>query len=152
MEDVKKFLKQQKLLVLSTVDKEGNPWSCNVYFSVNDNVEIFFVSPTSTNHVQHLKHNSKVSFSVPWYNDAELSDRKAIQGTGLCSQVKNPRKIASLLKNHAKYFPLWKDTLTYKNMNEKTIASRPFIIKPDYMKFWNDELYGAEGIREFEVS
>ncbi len=42
MDDVKGFLRKQKLLVLSTIDKDGNPWSCNVYYSTNDKLGLFF--------------------------------------------------------------------------------------------------------------
>ena len=34
-------------------------------------------------------------------------------------------------------------------IREKLIESRPYLIKPTYIKFWNDELYGDEGTEEF---
>ena len=151
MDDVKAFLESQKLLVLSTVDEQGNPWTCNVYYSVDNKLNIFFVSPVSTKHIQHIKHNQRVSFSVPWFNPDDLTDRKAIQGAGVCEQVTSPKTIISLIKNHSKYYPLWKEVLTYENIKSSTIESRPFIIKPDYLKYWDDKLYGSEGTKEFKL-
>ena len=63
--------------------------------------------------------------------------------------LENPKEIVRFLTNHYKYFPSWKDEITYENMLQKIIESRPYIIKPTYMKFWNDELFGEEGTREF---
>ena len=143
------FIENRKLLVLSTVDEEGNPWTSNVYYSADKDLNLFFISPPDTKHSQHIKNKSQVSFSIPWYDEKDLANRKAIQGTGICRRITNAGEIIKLLKNHYKYYPLWKSVITYKAMREKLMESRPYIIKPSYMKFWNDELFGEEGTREF---
>lgn len=143
------FIKNRKLLVLSTVDEKGNPWTSNVYYSADNNLDLFFVSSPDTNHSRHIKNKSQVSFSVPWYDENDLANRKAVQGIGLCKRLTNAAEIVRFLKNHYIYYPLWKSVITYKAMRDKLIESRPYIIKPTYMKFWNDELYGEEGTREF---
>ena len=143
------FLQRQKFLVLATVDAEGKPWIANLYYSVNANFEFFFVSPTNTKHSQHLKNNSEVAFSTVWYNKNDLSDRKGIQAVGVCNLVTNPVKIAGYLKTHHKYFPSWKEVINLKNILGKVIESRPYVIKPKYIKYWDDKLLGEEGIEEF---
>jgi uncharacterized protein YhbP (UPF0306 family) len=145
-----KFVKNQKLLVLSTIDENGKPWSTNVYYSADKDLNLFFVSPPDTNHSKHIKNNSTVAFSIAWYDPKDLANRKAIQGTGACIRITKVSEIVRLLKNHSKYYPLWRSVITYKAMRQKLIESRPYIIKPKYMKFWNDELYGDEGTGEFE--
>jgi uncharacterized protein YhbP (UPF0306 family) len=134
------------------VGKDGKPWLSNVFYSSDTNLNLFFVSPNDTNHIQHLSGQNEIAFSISWYDQNDLNNRKAIQGTGTCQQVKNPTRIIQFLQNHAKYFPLWKDLITYENMRNKIIDSRPYVIKPDYIKFWNDELYGEEGVKEFDFS
>lgn len=148
--ELTEFLKKQKLLVLSTVDKKGKPWVSNVYYSVDGDLNLFFVSPPSTNHSKHVSENRDVAFSIAWYDEKNLANRKAVQGTGVCKRITRPGEIVRLLKNHSKYYPLWKSIITYKSMRDKLIESRPYVIKPKYMKFWNDDLYGDEGVREFE--
>ena len=143
------FLKSQKLLVLSTVDKDGEPWVSNVYYSVDGEFNLFFVSPADTKHIEHLEHNPKVAFSIAWFDPDNLVDRKGIQGQGTCERIIEPKEMMSLLKNHAKYFPLWRDLITYENIKNRIIQSKPYLIKPSYIKFWNDELYGKEGTKEF---
>lgn len=143
------FLKQQKLLALSTVDEHNNPWICNVYYSVDSELNLFFVSSPESNHGQHLNKNSQVAFSIAWFDQENLGNRKAVQGTGICERVKQKSEVLRLLENHYKYYPSWKSTINFKAMAEDKIASRPYVIKPTYMKFWNDELFGNEGLREF---
>lgn len=145
------FLKSKKLLVISTVDGKGNPWTCNVYFSVDKDLNLFFVSPTDTKHSQHIANHPKISFSIPWFDEKNLGNRKAVQGIGTCKKVTNASQILRLLKNHYKYYPLWKTVITYKAMREKLIESRPYVIAPTYMKYWDDELFGEEGVREFNL-
>lgn len=144
-----KFIKSQKLLILATVDKKGKPWTSNVYYSADKNLDLFFVSPPDTNHSRHVADNPQISFSIAWYDEKDLANRKAIQGVGVCKRVKSANEVMRLLRNHYKYYPLWKSVITYKSMREKLIESRPYAIKPKYMKFWNDELYGDEGTEEF---
>lgn len=147
--DLAKFIKSQKLLVLSTVDENGQPWISNVYFSADDELNLFFVSPTDTKHSKHIAKNPHVAFSIPWYDEMNLANRKAIQGIGACKRITSAKETIRLLKNHYQYYPLWKDAITYKAMREKLIESRPYVIKPTHMKFWNDELYGEEKVEQF---
>jgi len=146
------FLKQQKLVAIATVDEAGLPWIANVYYSVNDKGQLFFVTAPETRHGQHLLKNSKVAFTISWYNISNLGDRKAVQGTGTCARLNNPVEITKFLLNHYIYFPSWKEVINEQTMREKIIDSRPYIITPDYMKFWNDELFGEEGTKEFTFS
>ena len=146
--DLIEFIKQQKLMVIATSDEEGRPWACNVYYSADNDLNLFFVSPTDTKHSAHIANKSEVAFSIVWYDQDDLTNRKAVQGVGECTRVKDPTTIINFLKNHAKYYPLWKDVITYKSMRDKLIDSRPYVVKPKYMKFWNDELYGEEGTKE----
>ena len=120
-----------------------------MYFSADRDLNLFFVSPPDTNHSKHIKENSYVAFSIPWFDENDLGNRKAIQGIGVCTRITNAGDIARLLKNHYKYYPLWKNVITHKAMRDKVISSRPYIIKPTYMKYWDDELFGEEGTKEF---
>lgn len=150
--EIIEYLRNRKLLVLSTVDENGNPWTCNVYFSINKDFNLFFVSALEAKHSQHIAKNSKVSFSVPWFDEKNLANRKAVQGTGVCQRVTNAKEIIKLLKNHYKYYPSWQNAITYESMIDNLIDSKPYIVKPDYMKFWNDELYGEKGTRELKFN
>lgn len=146
------FLQSQKLLVLATIDENNKPWITNVYFSINEEFEIFFVSPLDAKHSKHIENNSEVAFSTVWFDQDDLSNRKGIQGTGICKLITNPIEIAKHLDSHYQYFPSWKDSINIKNILKKAITSRPFTIMPSYIKFWNDELYGDKETEEFKIN
>ncbi len=145
-----KFLSSRKLITVSTIDNKGKPWTSNMYYSVDKDFNFFFVSPTTTLHSQHIAQDPRVSFTVNWYNEKDLTDRKAIQATGDCKLIKDSKTIVRFLKNHHKYFPFWKDRITYQNMKKDVISSRPYVIKPKFIKYWDDEELGSEGTKEFK--
>jgi len=149
--EITDYLENRKLLVLSTIDDNGNPWTCNVYFSVDKDFNLFFVSSPKTKHGQHIAKNSQVSFSIPWFDEKNLANRKAVQGTGVCQRVTDAKETIRLLKNHYKYYPSWQSVITYEAMRDSLIESKPYMIKPTYMKFWNDELYGEERTKELNL-
>jgi len=87
------FLKKQKLVAIATIDHENKPWIANVYYSVDEDLNLFFVSPQDTNHSKHIQKNSEVAFTISWYNKDNLSDRKAVQGRGVCRLLENPKDL-----------------------------------------------------------
>jgi general stress protein 26 len=144
------FLQSQKILSFATQDEKNSPWITNVYYSVNDDYEIFFFSGTDTKHSRHLKQNSEVAYAVVWANPADEDDRKAIQAVGVCEQVKDPIKLAKLLTVHYKYFPDWKDEdKDISDIVKKVLKAGAYVIKPRYIKYWNDEVFGDDSTQEY---
>lgn len=144
-----KFLQEQKLVAIATTDENGKPWVANVYYSVDKAGRLFFVTAPETKHGQHISASKDVAFTISWYDKTDLGNRKAVQGLGTCERLNDPIAIGKFLLNHYIYFPSWKEVINEKSMREKIIDSRPYIITPSYMKFWNDELYGEEGTKDF---
>lgn len=143
------FLQSQKLLNIATVDEEGNPWLANVYYSITPSGKIFFVSDPRSNHGKHVAIHSQIAFGVTWIDEKDLWNRKAVQGKGTAELLTNLLELGTFLRNHYEYFPTWKEFLTEKGLAQHLLEVRPYIITPFYMKFWNDELYGEDGTKEF---
>lgn len=58
--------------------------------------------------------------------------------------------IDAIISNHHRFFPNWKSVITHENMVNDVIKSRPYVITPSYIKYWDDKLFGEEGTREYE--
>lgn len=145
------FLQSQKILTVATIDGES-PWVCNVYFSVNDKYEFFFFSNVKANHSKHLELNEKTSFTTVWQNPDDDGDRKAIQATGVCRQVKDPVRLLKLVKHHYQYFPSWKKKgETLNDVVQRSLKTGAYIIEPDYIKYWNDGEFGDERVEEYRL-
>lgn len=147
-----KFLTSQKLLTIATTDEQNLPWICNVYFSVDKEFNFFFFSKKTTKHGQHIERTPEVAFTTAWFNPEDDEDRKAIQAKGKCEVVKDPVLLLKLLKNHYEYFPDWRDqNKSLEDDVKELLNSRAYIIKPSYIKFWNDKLFGKKTIEEYEL-
>ena len=105
--DLQNFISGQKLLVLSTVDKD-QPWISNFYFSTDDNLNIYLVTGPETNHSKQIETNSKVAFSIPWFDENNLGNRKAVQGKGEMLRIVDDEEIKAALEVHLKKYPAWK--------------------------------------------
>jgi uncharacterized protein YhbP (UPF0306 family) len=144
------FISSQKLLTIATVDKNKLPCIYNAYYSSDNNLRLFFVSSTDTNHGKHLQKQNHVAFSISWFNKDDLTDRKSIQGKGICTPVTDKQEILTFLSIHHKKYPFWRDILTCAYLTKKGSTSHLYSITPSYMKFWNDALFGEEQVEEHE--
>lgn len=142
------FLKSQKLITIAS-NKGDEFWVNNAYYCVDDELNLFFVSPKDTKHSQYIAENPSVAFNIAWYDEDNLGNRKAIQGLGKCKELTDVRQMTKYLRIHHKKYPIWKNRITYLNMKNKIIESRPYLIEPSYIKYWDDELFGSDGTKEF---
>lgn len=129
-------------MAVATIDEEGKPWIANVYFGVDDDLNMYFMSKRSTKHSKHIESDGQVSYTVAWYNLENDEDRIAIQATGKCELVKDLRVIAIGAKCIFEKFSDWE--INPKEALEKIATSGMYVIKPKYMKFWNDKLLGKK--------
>ena len=142
-----KFLKSQKLLVLASSSQ--TPWISNLFYGVDENFKIYFVSNEETKHSKQILENSRVAFSIAWFNTEDSEDRKGVQGTGTCKIAQIDEEITRGVELHNLKFPEFKDKITFDWIKSVDNKSHIWIIEPDYIKYWDDEFYGDEETEEF---
>ena len=141
------FLKTQRCLVIASYD--GELWISNVFFGVDDNFCIYFVSGTNERHSQQIQKNPEIAFSTVWYNEQDHTDRKGIQGTGTCALAEAREDIETGTALHNQNFPQFAEKIgpTYIQAEENDAAV--WVITPHYIKYWDDELFGNKATEEF---
>jgi len=147
-EDLLKFLKSQRLLVIAS-SENNDTWICNVFYGVDENCKLYFISDEETKHSEQIMKNSNVAFSVAWFNEKDHTDKKAVQGKGDCRIATSDQEIKKGVELHNKYFPGFADTITVDWVKSKDHKSHVWVITPNYIKYWDDELYGDEETEEF---
>lgn len=147
------FINSQKLLTISTFNDQ--PWICNVYFAFDETMKKFiFISNPEAKHSVAIANNPKVAFTTVWFNPENLSDRKSIQATGKCFSA-DPSEdepsnqiLQQYIDAYHNKFQTSKNWLTFEYLKTSG-KSKLYVIEPEYIKFWNDELFGKEGILEY---
>lgn len=139
------FLKDQKLIVVAT--QGDQPWVANIFYGIDDDFKIYFISSKETVHSEHILKNNNIAFSVAWFNPEDHTDRKGVQGRGICRVAKDNEEIKKGVQLHNERFPEFKSCITFKWA--KMIGYRVWVIEPSYIKYWDDKLYGGDETEEF---
>lgn len=142
------FLQSQKALAIASCIGD-DLWIANVFMGVADNFNIYFISSEDTKHSQQIIINPNVAFSTIWFNPKDHTDRKGVQGKGVCRIATTDNDISQGVMLHNKNYPEFKKRITPQWIKTNEYKSRVWIIKPSFIKFWNDELYGEEETEEF---
>ena len=150
MEQALNFLKNQKLLTLAT-HSEKDIWIANVYFVIDEKGLIYFISPQDTRHSLMILKNPNIAFSAAWFDRDNHQNRKSIQGLGNCHEAKSLKEITTGIKLLYQNFPDLRDILTIKWIMNNAWGTKVWIIRPSYMKYWDDEIYGEEESEEFNI-
>ncbi|MEK7648905.1 MAG: pyridoxamine 5'-phosphate oxidase family protein [Patescibacteria group bacterium] len=148
MKKLLEFLQSQKLVIIATCEN-GEPWVANVYYGVDANFKLYFVSGKNTRHSSHIQQNSHIAFSIVWFDRSNHKNRKAIQGLGQCRLAQNEEEIDVGVRLHNANFPEFAEKITLDWIHTNKRGSSIWIIEPSYMKYWDDELYGEDGSKEF---
>ena len=150
MENLKNFLDGQEIISIAT-QKDAEIWSASAYYVTDDKLNMYFISQKGSKHSQMLLKNSNLAFSVAWCDPKSHKNRKGVQGTGTCRIAKTPAELSTALKLMLKTFPDLKSILTVKWIMENAWGSKIWVIKPKYMKYWDDEIYGDDESEEFNI-
>lgn len=141
------FLKSQKLLVIACRDGE-DVWTANVYYGIDDDFKIYFISSGDAKHSRMILKNPEIAFSVAWFDPKDHKNRKAVQGLGICRPAETDEEIVKGVELHNRNFPEFagKITVDWARKNKP----RVWVVEPSYIKYWDDERYGEDGTEEFK--
>lgn len=146
--DLFSFLSSQRLCVLAT-HNEKNIWTSNVFYGIDEEYVIYFISSEETIHSKHILENPLVAFSIAWYNQHNHVDRKAVQWIGMCKKAEDLVSITTWVTLHNTHYPEFAERITPEWIQSNGNTSHVRTVIPTFMKFWNDELYGINGTKEF---
>lgn len=148
MEKLLAFMRSKKLMVIASHDAK-DVWVTNLYIGVDAKGLIYFISPEDTKHSLMIRKNPHVAFSIAWFDETNPKNRKAVQGLGDCRSAESEEEVAMGVKLHNQNFPEFKEHITIEWIRNNEWASHVWVLKPTYVKYWDDEIYGDDGSEEF---
>lgn len=138
-----KFLKSHRLMSLATVS--DRPWISTVFFAVDDNFNLIFVSHPQSRHAKEIMNNTAVAVAV-FGSDQKTSDDKAgVQIEGIASLITGREAIKKALDLWHKANPGMEEELTLEAI-ENQQKSAVFKIRPITAKFLH-EPHGQQEIK-----
>ena len=139
LDHIKAFLFSHFQMAISTY--ANYPWTATVYYSVDDDLNIYFLSDPKTLHCRQIEKNAKVSVNIADAPQKPTALKKGLQIYGKAKKISGVNKIKHALS-------LWKKTLdvtsplyTYEGMINKSIKGRMYKITPVRIKYFNEALW-----------
>lgn len=136
-----KFLKTGKLMAVAT---DGDfPWIATVYYTFDQNLNLYFLSDPATLHAQQIIKNPKVAVSIANSSQDINKPKRGLQLSGIAQQISGLDKIKHALD-------LWKTNLKVINpkLTYKVVTGRMFKITPKRIKLFDQELFKVEDGKE----
>lgn len=130
------YIRTNQLMALATHGE--NPWICWVFFLIDDDLNVYFISPDSQ-HTQHIAQNPHVACAMTDTTQPPAGTKKGVQMHGVAEQVTG-------IKQLKWFFKMWKEILvrdekklTYDNYHNKVLSSHVYKITPQKIKWFNQE-------------
>lgn len=140
------FLNVRRQMVLSTYD--GHPWIATLYYAIDNELNIYFLSNPDTIHCKQLEKNPQVAVSVADSPQNPESKKKGIQLFGYAKRI-------STLAHLKLAIALWRNALNVTNAEYEAehifsgkLKFQLYEVTPKKIKFFNQELFKVEDGKE----
>lgn len=145
-----KYLQSQELMSLATYNNKG-PNTCIVYYGIDNDFNLYIITSPSTEHGKNIASNHMVACSItntnqPMYN---TKYKIGVQIKGIAQEITKPESMKVALQVWSKN----RGDVVKKyihNITNNIWKVRPYVIKPKEIKWFNEELYGDEGVEIFK--
>ena len=137
-------------MTLSTYD--GHIWSATAYYTIDKNLNLYFISPPKAEHSTAIENNPEVACAI-FDSTQKLTDKKkGMYLRGNAKQVRGIKAMKVALKMWTKQNPGFEDIINYGNIAKNKIRSKVYKIEPVRIKHFNEELYGDKEEEVLELN
>lgn len=145
------YLKTEKMMSVAT---EGEGLCvCGVYYALDESsMSLYFLSNPSRIHSKNIGKNGKVACAIYDSSQKVTDKKKGVQMQGEGSLVTEEVEMKKALDLWNKAIPGFETILNFENISTNTVESKVYKIIPEKIKFFNEELYGPEGIQDIKIN
>ena len=145
LKEISEFMKSKNIMALATHDEDI--WACTVYYGLDDDLNLYFVSPPTAKHSKHIKETGEVAFAIFDSNQpVSTKTKQGVYGQGNCKVLSNIVDTTKGLMLWNKSHKLKIDTIPLKDILEKLTTSKVYKITPTKLK-----MFGATDGDEKEI-
>ena len=126
-------------------------WICTLYYAIDNKFNIYFISEPATRHCKDISLNKNIACAITETNQKVIDKKHGVQLSGLASIVKGGAELKSAIKAWNKSNPGMEKWINFKTISTNKIRGKFYKIKPNFIKFFNEELYGSEGFKNFKI-
>lgn len=140
------YLKEAKMMHLATV-RDGKPWSCNVWFAADKDMNIYWFSSRGRRHSKEVEDSPHVAASI-WIPSKPSDESRGIQLEGTAERLTKPGDIAKALSVYAgKIFTL---QAIKQYMADRDYPHHFYRIRPSSIVLFDTKNYPENSRREYK--
>ena len=148
--DVLEFLSDKKLMIIATYG--GHPWIASVFYSFDNDLNLYFISSPSTIHGKQMEKNKKVSAAVVDSNQKPSDVKRGLQIYGYVEKVSGINKVRYALRLWKDFLNVQRPDISFENMKKGLYKGRMYKLIPKKIKLFDQEKFkvpdGEEPILE----
>jgi len=137
--EVNDYLSKHSLMQIATYGKY--PWIATVYYSFDDDLNLYFLSSPKTLHCKQIEKNPKVAVAISNSNQPPNKPKIGLQMWGNAYKVGSAKKTSHALSLWKSSLSIKNPKLTYENMKKGLVSGRMYVIKPKVYKIFNSAKY-----------
>jgi len=146
-ESLHAYLKSQNLMSLATYGEA--PANCAVYFAVDDDFNMYFISEPDSEHCINIAKDPHVACAITDSHQVVSAKKIGAQIKGIVEDVNGLEQFDAIINLWNSTNPGMEAIISINNFRNKIFKSHAYKICPTTIKFFNEELYGEEGFELF---
>lgn len=135
---VEKYLADHVQMAVATSGEF--PWICTVYYVIDADLNIYFLTSPSTIHSGQISLNPKVSVAIADSPQSLTGKKAGLQMYGICNLIEKEGEVRTALSLWCEKLQVKSPDYTYEGMLSGKISGRMYKIVPKKIKFFNEAL------------
>lgn len=141
------YLKTQRLMSLASFGERLA--NCSVYYAVDEDFNFYFISEPDSEHCKNIEIHNQVACAIADSHQPVRDKKIGAQIKGVVSNIHGVDKLEAMIDLWNSTNPGMESIISINNFRNKILKSHAYKIEPTEIKFFNEELYGEEGLELF---
>lgn len=138
------ILETSTLFSVASIKDGKESWINTAYFAYNDQLEFYFLTPTTAQHSKNVKENGSVAVSIFDSHQAVTGKKRGLQIFGTCHRATG-KEIKEGIQVYGKRFSGFGERIHTPDDFEKfRMESRIYVVVPNVIKIFDEVVCGEE--------
>jgi uncharacterized protein YhbP (UPF0306 family) len=142
LQAIKEYMSSHVQFALATNGE--HPWIATMFYGVDDDLNIYFLTSPETIHARGLKKNPLVSAVIADSPQKPDSKKIGIQLYGNASEIEGEEAIKAGFKIWCNVLKVTDPKYSYEGIKSGDLHYRLYKLVPKKIKYYNEELWGKD--------
>lgn len=143
---IEEYLQNARMMQVATA-KDNQPWACTVYFAVDENLNLYWISKTSRRHSEEIRNNEKVAGTIVLPHTPG-DDVRGIQFQGVAKELSGEEAVTAM-KCYAQRYGMNQDRVNA--IVENKDGHVPYRITPNMYVLFDEVNFPDNSRQEYSV-